>query len=101
MNGITMVGIVVSAAAALIIAYLHRKQMRQIELYKQDPSVGLVPPPTAFTRFVKLRWLDVLGYAVPFLNLVIELNSDGPITRFSVLVIASSVALLVVIFSIR
>jgi len=42
---IQVCGVVLAAAVALIVAYLHRRQMRQIEAFRQDPSVGLVPPP--------------------------------------------------------
>ena len=93
-NILMFFGIVVSAAVALLIADLQRKQMRQIELYRQDSSVGLVPP-SILVRFVKSRWKDVLAYAGPLINLVVELSSSYPLSRLSVVNISLSVALIV------
>ena len=89
-----LLAIGVSAAVALLISYQQRRQMRQIELYKLDSSVGLTPPPTALTRFIKSKWDVVLGFGGPTINLVLELSSSAPITRLSVFVISLSVALL-------
>src|ERR1051325_7097288 len=50
---VSLLTLVVSTAVALVIAALHRRQMRQIELHREDPSVPLVPPPSAFTKFLQ------------------------------------------------
>ena len=50
---ITAAGVVVAAVVALVVNYQNRKQARQIELYRRDPSVGLIPPPHAFMAFLK------------------------------------------------
>ena len=42
---ISLVGIAVTSVIALLIAYMQRSQMRQIEAHKSDPSVPLKPPP--------------------------------------------------------
>ena len=91
---IMLVGIAVSAVVALIVASQQRRQMRQIELYKQDPSVGLVPPISALTRFVKSKWDTVLGFGIPIVSLALEFMSDAPLTRLSVLIISLNIAVL-------
>jgi hypothetical protein len=93
-HAIMLFGIVVAAVVALIVGHLQRKQMRQIELYKQDPSVGLVPPPSALRRFVQSKWDTVLGFGAPLIGLALEFASAAPLTRASVFLISLSVALL-------
>ena len=85
-------GITASGVVAFIVAYLHRKQMRQIELYKADPSVGLVPPPSKLTKFVASHWDTVLGFAGPIYILVVEFFSNGPVTRGTVFAISAALA---------
>lgn len=87
-------GIVVSAMVAIVVAYLHRRQMRQIELYKADPSVGLVPPSSRLTKFVASRWDTVLGFAGPAFVLAMEFISTAPVTRLTVLSISAALALM-------
>jgi hypothetical protein len=87
-------GILVSAGVALAVAYLHRKQMRQIELYKVDPTVGLVPPSSRLTRFVSSRWDTVLGFAGPAFVLIIEFMSRAPVTRLTVFSISAALAMM-------
>jgi len=91
---ITIFGIAVSASVALIVAYLHRRQMRQIELYKQDPTVGLIPSPSRLTAFVKSKWESILGFGGPILILTSEFSRDAPITRITIFNISVSLALL-------
>jgi hypothetical protein len=91
---ITVFGIVISAGVALIVAYLHRRQIRQIELFKQDPSVGLIPKPSRLTSFVMSKWDAILGFGGPILILVTEFSSNAPITRITIFNISVSLALL-------
>jgi len=93
-HAIMLIGIIIAALVALSIGHLQRKQMRQIELYKLDPSVGLVPLPSAITRFVKSKWDKVLGFGAPASGLLIEFVSAAPLTRASVFLISFSVAFL-------
>lgn len=51
-NWITVAGIVVTAIIALTIAAQNRKQQRHLEAYRQDPSIGLKPPPHLITVFL-------------------------------------------------
>lgn len=85
-------GIAASGAVALIVAYLHRKQMRQIELYKADPNAGLVPPPSRLTKFVASQWDTVLGFAGPIYVLTVEFFATGPVTRGTVFTISAALA---------
>ena len=91
---LTILGITVSAAVALVVAYLHRQQMRQIELFKQDPSAGLLPAPSRLTTFVMSKWDSVLSFGAPILILVSEFSRDAPITRLTIFNISVSLALL-------
>ena len=97
-QAIMLLGIVAAATVAFIVGYLQRKQMRQVELYRQDPTVGLVPPPSPLTKFVKSKWDSALGIGMPVLSLVIEFSGHAPITRLSVALISLNVAFLLVNF---
>jgi hypothetical protein len=94
-QAITISGILLSAFVALSVAYLHRKQMRQIEIFKQDPSAGLIPPPTKLTSFIKGKWDTFFAYGGPIYILGNELIKDSPITRTSVILISLSFSMLV------
>lgn len=91
---ITVLGIFTSAAVALIVAYLHRRQMRQIELYKSDPTFGLTPKPSRLTTFVMSRWDSIFAFGGPILILMSEFSRDAPITRLTIFNISISLALL-------
>lgn len=88
------IGIVVSAIVAIIVAFLHRRQMRQIERYKSDPSAGLVPPPTRLTKFVSSKWDTILGFTGPALVLITEFISSEPVTRVTVFTISAALAMM-------
>jgi hypothetical protein len=53
---VTAVGIAVAVVVPLIVNYQNRKQARQIELFKKDPSVGLIPPPHPLWVFLRKNW---------------------------------------------
>lgn len=100
---ITLFGIVIAAVVALIIAYLQRKQMRQIELHRADPTVPLVPPPHAVTQFIKSNFW--YGYSLAFMLWVLyvlkrDLSQSTPVTRTTVLYICIDVGafILTIIF---
>jgi hypothetical protein len=79
MNGtyiLAALAIIVSSTTAMAVAYLHRKQMRQIELYKQNPSVGLTPPPSRLTYFVKSKADTIFGLGFPALLIGPGANSE-------------------------
>jgi hypothetical protein len=83
--GVSVASLIVGTIVTLIVAALHRKQMRQIALHRADPSVPLVPPPHPITRFFKNRLFMLLNI---FFNgffivmnayfLVREVNKTGP-----------------------
>ncbi len=92
-NGlIALAAVVVTCATNILVAYWHRKQIRQIEEFRRDPSVGLRPPPSRFWVFVKMHRGVILGTGVPGILLCYYLGQTGPITRATVLVIAVCVA---------
>ena len=91
---VTVIAMLLSAVVALIVAYLHRKQMRQIELYKLDPSAGLIPPPSSLTKFVKSKWDTIFGLGGPILMLASEFAKTTPVTRFTILIISVALVLL-------
>jgi hypothetical protein len=88
---ITIFGIVVAAIVALSVAYLQRKQMRQIELHRADPSIPLTPPPHAITLFFRRNfwywWCLVFGVN-DIRMLVRDLSQNTPVTRMVVFDIA-------------
>jgi hypothetical protein len=78
---ITLFGIIVGAVVTLSVASLHRKQIRQIELHRIDPTIPLVPPPHRYTQFLK-----TYGYFLGFgtLDIVIlirDMYQATPVTR--------------------
>jgi hypothetical protein len=83
-NWLTLISIAVAAVVALAIAYMHRKQMRQIELRRVDPTLPVHPPPHAVTRFIKnygiYFWCLGWGAYSVFL-LVRDLRKTEPVTR--------------------
>ncbi|HLI17410.1 MAG TPA: hypothetical protein VKV22_03960 [Rhodanobacteraceae bacterium] len=95
-QAITVFGILVAAAVGLSVGYLQRKQARQIELYRKDPSVGLIPPPTATTRFLKKWWFTLLvGVILPVVALADSVTTREPVTQVSVVVISANIAVIV------
>jgi hypothetical protein len=88
---ISLLTLVVGTTVTLIVAALHRKQMRQIELHRVDPTVPLVPPPHPFTKFLR-RNANLLIFIINFgLNLsflIKHLLSTTALTRMEVFDIA-------------
>jgi hypothetical protein len=89
-NWLTLVGIVVGGFVALAVAHMHRKQMRQIELHRADPTVPLVPPPHPITRFLKSY--GIYGWCIAWTTydaflLVRDLGKPTPVTREAVALI--------------
>jgi len=81
---IALAGILTSAIIALVVAHLHRKQMRQIEAYRSNPEVGLVPPPHPIVKFLK-RYSTLLAIGGPSAAvLAMDAFKSGPLTRGTV-----------------
>jgi hypothetical protein len=91
--------IVLPSATAFLVAYWHRKQMRQIEIFKRDPNAGLLPPPSRLWKFVKSYRDLLMGAGLPMLFLVSEVVSDKPVTRWDVFLIAFDVSLILFAFA--
>ena len=91
---IAVFGISLSAVIALLVSHLQRKQMRQIELYKNDPSVGLTPPESTLTKFIKSKWDSIFAYGGPIYILASQMLKDEPISRFDIFIISFSMMML-------
>jgi hypothetical protein len=83
---------ITGTVVALCIAYLHRKQMRQIELNRRDSSAPLVPPPHKVTRFLRRTWFYLAMVVMNLAFLIREMHKDGPVTRNDIFDISTSVA---------
>ncbi len=78
---ISIFGIGVAAAITLGVAYIQRKQMRQIELFRKDPKVALTPPPHRVTLFLKDYWYFILIAVFDLAMLVRDMSRTTPVTR--------------------
>jgi hypothetical protein len=87
----------VTTVAVLATGYLHRKQMRQIEAYRVNPTVGLIPPPNPVWAFIK-RYARTAIVVWTVLALFLETFSDRPIDRKNIFFIAFDFSALVVFF---
>lgn len=97
-NWVQIFGIIVAAIVALIIAYMARKQMRQIEVHRADPSIPLIPPPHTITRLLKSYGLLLFTGAYGVSLLVWDLRKTGPVTRADVVWLIVDVALILFSF---
>ena len=82
---VTIAVAAITATTSLLIAYQHRKQMRQIELFRSDQKVGLVPPPHPVRVFLQRYWWDLLALGWGFgwgmyllVRGIIESSRRGP-----------------------
>jgi hypothetical protein len=94
-NLLAALAIIVSSITALAIAYLHRKQMRQIKLYKQDASVGLTPPASKLTYFVKSKADTIFSFGLPSFSLILWLIANQqPLKRWDVIIVSLNIAVI-------
>jgi hypothetical protein len=81
---ITVGATLLTVMSGLFIAFLHRRQMRQNELYRIDQSLGLKPPPllpwSKYLRYAGVSWN--LGYGVYLI--VLGMRTPEPVTRETV-----------------
>ena len=82
----------VGAIVTLSVAAMHRKQMRQIELHRADPTVPLVPPTHPITRFLKIHGVPLICIGLNLGFLIHDVRQTGPITRSQVSSIAFGTA---------
>ncbi len=81
---ITAFGIIVGAIVTLSVAYMHRNQMRQIELHRADPNVPVTPPPHGIILFFKRNfwyWYCLAFGGRDLWLLIRELGKNTPVTR--------------------
>ena len=97
---IQVFGIALAGAITLIVAYSHRKQLRQIEAFRHDPSVGLVPPPHPFLLFLKRRYALLIIVPIGICSLIYQLTRQTPVTRGSVFLIVLAFATIVLGFAV-
>jgi hypothetical protein len=81
---ISIATLVVGTIVTLSVAALNRKQQRQIELHRADPTVPLVPPAHPITRFLKTHGAPIISIGLNLGFLIDELRRTGPITRYQV-----------------
>jgi hypothetical protein len=87
-----------STITAFVVASLQRKQMRQIELHRRDPSVPLNPPlsPGAVAFLKNLPYLTYSGALVyAAVMLLRDLGKSTPITRLDIAAISFTIAWMV------
>jgi hydrogenase maturation factor len=96
---VSLATLLVGTIVTLSVAAMHRKQMRQIELHRADPSVSLVPPPHRLTLFLKTYGFIVAGGVLNLGLLIRQLRQTTPVTRDVVFdMILSTMGLVVMIF---
>jgi len=83
-----------SVLAVLYVNYLNRRQSRQIELHRTDPSVPLKPPPHTFWVWCR-NHSPLLGGIPGALALTRNLRANGPVTRGFVVSIALDISAII------
>src|SRR5260370_25096616 len=82
----------------LITSHLERKQLRQIELYKQDPQLHpLKPPPNIFVRWIGKYWFYLFGLAdigVDMVDVYYHVHLPDPPSHHDVFSIALSITMI-------
>jgi hypothetical protein len=77
---ISIATLVVGAIVTLSVAAMHRKQMRQIELHRADPTVPLVPPAHPITRFLKTHGVPLISIGLNLGFLIHDVRQTGPLS---------------------
>jgi len=75
---------ILATVVTLSVAYMQRKQMRQIELHRADSKVPLTPPHHWVTLLVKRNWYFLLFGGFDLAMLIKHLNETTPLTRTEV-----------------
>jgi len=81
---VSVCGIVVAALVALYVSYAQRRQMRQIELRRTDPTIPLRPPPSPPIQWV-LRQLPFILMLIASGDLVSLFLNNRPVSKSLVL----------------
>jgi len=66
---VTLIGVIIASITALSVAHMHRKQMRQIEARRTNPSLPLRPPLHPFSQWCKDHVLLII-LIIPAIDLV-------------------------------
>ena len=91
---LTLFSVIIASATAFSVAYMHRKQMRQNELFKVNQAVGLAPSASPPTAFVRRHGFILVGTILPVLNLALEVIANRQPTTRSVVLIGINLMLL-------
>jgi hypothetical protein len=91
---ISLSGIVIAAFVAFYVAYLQRRQMRQIEAHRLDPTVPLKPPFAPVWQWT-IRHFALIGTTIAIVNLTTIIIDPRPLTKLAALDIALNVAMIV------
>lgn len=98
---ITIISVLGAGTIALIVAYMDRRQARQIEMHRLDPTVPLTPPPNVVRVFLSKnssRLYSALACVWTVGTLIRDISKAGPVTRFDVLYISMEVGSLFYVF---
>jgi hypothetical protein len=100
-NHLAVLQIIIPSVIALLIAQRTLKQMRQNELHRQDPKVGIVPPPSPPVRllnrvyaFCKRNWLTLLATIMLIAHLVWQLAKAEPLSFYTIVPVSIDIACL-------
>lgn len=98
--------ITTSIGCAAIVANLYsnwatRRQMRQNEQHREDPTIPLMPPPTAFTHFMRAYGFYLLGVFAGLVNVGLQFLLPPPVSLGQVVTIAYSVGCIVFISALQ
>jgi len=87
---VSIIGVLIASATALSVAYMHRKQMRQIEAFRADVKVGLVPKETWLWARFKDNWHRLLVLSASLWLTLRFLTRTGVPTRSEVVMVVFS-----------
>ena len=59
---IAILGILVASGTGLFIAFMQRRLMKQLELFRKGQAASVDPPPLPPVRFLKRYWRESLPY---------------------------------------
>jgi hypothetical protein len=84
----------VSVVTALLLVYWQRKQLKQIERYKQEGATDFGLTGSGVGTFLKTYAFVLVMVTLNAVLLVLDLRESGPITRWTIVDISSHVALI-------
>lgn len=89
---IAILAVIIPCVTAFLVGYWHRKQIRQVELFRLNPKVGILPPPSPPVAFFRRNWPLLAGLVMPLSGLLLYLSRDPPVSNLSTILITFNVA---------